>query len=251
MSRENRRRIDPAVGRERRRRWLARLVKGGLIGGTTVATVAGLWWLNEAMRINSWDIEGPETLQTAVDLELSHEKDRLDLIHAWPARLRSELMQAIPDLADIRIARQLPDHLQLTVVARHPVALWQNDHNVWLVDGHGQPYRKLKAGESPDLPLFRVAEADLATSVQLLASLQAGNAKKVAQLSELRADEESWQLYFEHGELWMLSKSDAGSEIARLTHILNNPRWKNGTWRIDARASSRWYLRPAPQGGVI
>lgn len=251
MSRENRRRTNPEVTRQHRRRWLARLAKTGLLGGVSLATAAGLWWLNGAMRIESWSIEGPETLQAAIETELNRQKDGLDLIHAWPSHLRNELLATIPDLADVSIARQLPNHLHLVAVARRPVALWQDGDKVWLVDDQACAYRPIAAGESPDLPLLRVARSELTASVELLTGLQSVNAGKLASLSEVLMDGSDWCLYFDRGERWLLPQEHAGRLMARLNSILNSPRWKGGAWRVDARAASRWYLRPATQGGVI
>jgi len=251
MSRDNRRRIDPEVVRQHRRRWLSRVLKSGLLGSAMLATAAGLWWLNDAMRIESWSVEGPAELQTAVELELTREKDQLDLIHAWPSRLREQLLAAVTDLDDILITRQLPDHLQLVAIPRVPVALWQNDDTVWLVDDKANAYRALKAGESPDLPLLRITDNELADSVRLLTALQAANRDKLAKLSELRADSDDWRLYFARGELWLLPRQHTARQLARLNHILNSPHWKSGVWRVDARTATRWYLRPASQGGVI
>ncbi|HXH72041.1 MAG TPA: cell division protein FtsQ/DivIB [Mariprofundaceae bacterium] len=251
MSRENRRRTDPEMSRQHRRRWLARFARAGLLGGVTLAMTAGLWWLNGAMRIESWSIEGPKALQVAIGQQLELRKEQLDLIHAWPSCLHDDLLAAIPDLADVSIARQLPNHLQMVAVARRPMALWQDGDQVWLVDDQATAYRKLAASESPDLPLLRVPQTDLAASVELLAGLQTADAGKLAELSEVRTDGSDWRLYFDRGELWMLPQEHDDRLLARLNGILNSPRWKNGTWRVDARASTRWYLRPAAQGGVI
>jgi len=251
MSRDNRRRINPEMVRQKRRRWLTRLLKAGLLGSAAVATGAGLWWLNDAMRIESWSVEGPAELQTAVELQLTRDKEQLDLIHAWPSRLHDSLLAAVPDLDDVLITRQLPDHLQLVAIPRKPVALWQNEDKVWLVDAKANAYRPLQAGESPDLPLLRVAGNELADSIGLLAALQAANADRLAKLSELRADANDWRLYFARGERWLLPRQQTARQLARLNHILNSPHWKSGVWRVDARTATRWYLRPASQGGVI
>lgn len=252
MIRNNQRKENPEAKRQNRRKWLGRLGMLSALLTVTAAVGGTLYWLNDTMRVTHWQVEGPEKLQAAIDIELTQQKGELDFIHAWPAHLRSELLADNPDLADIQIVRHLPDRLELRAIPRNSVALWQHGDKVWLVDDTGLAYRPIHTGqESPDLPLLRVDQQQLKESTDLLALLASFNPNLLDRLSELRASDETWRLIFNRGEMWLLPRHDTARQMARLTALLAKPRWQNRAWRVDARSAERWYLRPARHEGVI
>jgi hypothetical protein len=132
------------------------------------------------------------------------------------------------------------------------VALWQDENNdVHLLDDHAVAYRLLRKGESPDFPLLRVDMGNRASAFMLLLSLQQYAAAKMTVLSEIRTSGQNWHIYFSRGESWMLPQGRETSVIRRLASILKEPRWQHRNWRVDARAQSRWFIRPVKYGGII
>lgn len=225
----------------------------GLGIGAMALLAGGGWWLNQALSVRIWSVRGvPEQLETAIDQTLTAMQP-LDFVHARPARLRRLLLARLPDLADANIARRLPDRLDITASKRIPVAVWQSGGGrIFLVDGRAAPYRKLRKGEHPDLPLLRMSEPDLKEAVRLLLTLKQQNSEGYAHLSEWISEGRAWRLNFERGQSWLLPhNNDAGQRLTGLFALMQKKRWHGGDWRIDARLSGRWFVRKSKPGGVI
>ena len=249
MSRGNQRRVAPEILKAARRQRLERLAKLSLLGCLLLAVAGGGWWLNQTMSVRQWKIEGDAGLKQAIEAQLAAMPVK-DFLHTRPSLLRQQWLDAIPDMAEVRITRILPDALHIQAEPRQPVALWQSAAgSIHLLDGEGEAYRPINEGESPDMPLLRVEAAKLASACQLLAELK--RVGKREQLSEIRSGGEYWQVYFVRGEKWLLPQGAEEAVVHRLTTLLKKPRWQSRHWRVDARSSSRWFIRPARQGGII
>ncbi len=251
MSRVNQHRIDPAVQKEVRRRSLKRIGRVLMFGMVVSVTATSAMWLNHKWSVGSWEIKADAPLKIAIDAQLKVMPNR-DFLSTRPDLLRELWLQRIPDLADVQITRILPDKLRINADARVPVALWQDEQSrLHLFDGHGNIYRLLKKGESPDLPLLRIPEEKLDAARKMIVALAQHDAQKLSDLSEIRAGSRHWQIYFSRGVTWLIPQGDEGSMIERIKSLLQQPRWRNRYWRVDARLSSRWFIRPAGHGGVI
>lgn len=251
-TRPNQRRIHDEVRRQRLasiRQRLAKIVMGicavGMLGG-------GLWSLNRMLGISQWQIMANSDLKQQIDRTLT-DMDNLDFWHSQPGTLRRQLRQALPDIATIRIRRQLPDRLVIEAEARVPVALWQKQGNsLWLVDAQGVAYRAARRDEAFNLPILRMPQQKLAEAGRLLAAIAKTDPTRRNQLSELIAEGEGWKLNLTHGQQWCLPFGrPAIRQLARLERLLQQPRWRSSHWRVNTRLATRWFLRPADQQGVI
>src|SRR3546814_5079914 len=65
---------------------------------------------------------------------------------------------------DARISRRLPDTLVVDIVERDPVAVWQHDGQLHLIDVTGVVLQSVSAGAMPDLPLVVGPNANLQTA---------------------------------------------------------------------------------------
>jgi len=251
MSRVNQHRIDPAVQKEARRRSLKRIGRVLMFGVLVSVMTTSVVWLNQKWSVGSWEIEADVLLKAAIEAQLQAMPNR-DFLSTRPDLLRELWLQRIPDLADVRITRILPDKLRIQADARVPVALWQDrQSHLHLFDRHGNVYRLLKKGESPDLPLLRIPEEQLGAARKIIGALAQRDVQKLSGLSEIRAGSRHWQIYFSRGVTWLIPQGDEGSMIKRIKSLLKQPRWRNRYWRVDARLASRWFIRPAGHGGVI
>lgn len=256
VHRTNTRRADTAAVAKHRRAVLARIVRGcGIVLAIGVAG-AGAMLLNEQLRITAWniDVNGGNTvaLQRQIDTVMQSLPD-YDFWSTRPSALRERLLADVADLERIEISRTMIGSLHLIATPRTPVALWQNaEGDILLVDAHGKAYRKLEASEKADLPLFRMSASDIASATELIRALQASKPEFYAAVSELLGDGNNWKINFSHGQQWILPRSrNISYAINRVGNLLDNPRWRAGHWRVDARASTRWFIRPARQQGVI
>lgn len=224
----------------------------GLISVGIVISIGGsLWWLNQALSISHWQIEGDIKLKMAIEKQLAELQDK-SYLQTRPARLHKQWLAAIPDMADVQITRILPNSLHIVARARTPIALWQdNSGHIHLVDIKGSPYRQIRAGESPDLPMLRMSSSQLASATVLLNALSRQKIRDIKALSEIRSSDSSWQVYFNKGERWLIPHQRETMVFKQLAEILSQPHWRTRSWRVDARTTSRWFIRPAKQEGVI
>jgi len=250
MSRANQRRTDPAIQRAARQRSLKRIGKAMVFVMTVAVTATSAIWLNQKWSIAHWDIKAEAPIRIAIEAQLKHMASR-DFLSTRPDLLRQLWLNRIPDLAAVRITRILPDRLRIQADARVPIALWQDEQShLRLFDAKG-PYRLLRKGESPDLPLLRMPETQLTAAHMMLTTLAREDRARFSDLSEIRAGNGHWQIYFSGGVSWLIPKSQEGAEIHHITSLLKQPRWKGRHWRVDARLASRWFIRSAGHGGVI
>ncbi|GAV19528.1 cell division protein FtsQ [Mariprofundus micogutta] len=249
--RNNQRRTDPAKQNARRMLNLKRL---GEVFAMIAIAGAGLttgWWMNDKMSVTQWQVEGEPVLQQAIRSKLEAMPVK-DFISTRPDMLSAQWLNEMPDLARVDVSRVLPNSLHVRAHARVPVALWQNAKSqLFLFDESGLAYRMLNKGESPDLPLLRVDEQQLAAAHQLLAALQQQDVMSLNSISEVRAGSSYWQVYFSKGVTWTLPFGAESTAIKQLASLLKQPRWTNRNWQVDARSSDRWFIRPAKHGGVI
>ena len=224
---------------------IAVLIAGALIiAGNTV---------NHALSVQSWQIETPDPfLRQAINKALASMQP-LNFLHSHPARLHDQLLVALPDLADIRIARHLPNRLDIVPVARFPVALLQQGETLKLVDNLGHAYESQRTGVVWDLPVLRVKQQHLPAAGRLLSQLREMDGNRFSKLSECRfLPPNSWDLYFEQGQRWLLEAKTAQKRMPELLAMLDKPQWQSRAWRVDARMDSRWFFRQVNKyGGAI
>jgi len=207
--------------------------------------------LNQKFSVTEWQVSAPEPIKMAIEKRLQ-DMESHDFLHTRPALLRSRWLQQIPDMQDVQIVRLLPHSLQVQAVARVAAAIWQDEQGrLHLFDTHGQVYRPLARGESPDLPLLRVHEEQLSVVHGLLLALSQPDVDRVRSLSEIYAGDGYWRLYFTRGVAWMLPQRDEQKLVTAVSSLLAQPRWRQGVWSVDARIESRWFIRPAGHGSVI
>ncbi len=254
MTKRNNRRIHPSRPRFAFLHWLRlhlrTLVVAMLFAGSTLG---GGWWLNETLSVTTWRIAGADIRLHAKIDDILNNLPQTDFWHARPTAVREILLAGIPDLADVEITRQLPGILHLRAIPRTPVAFWQaGDGTVRLVDDRGVDYRPIKKHEVLDLPILRVQNDELANAVRLLELLAHHDSGGLKNLSELCSQQDAWKLYFSEGGRWLLPRgTEAFLRLQAVAALQKKSRWRNQAWRIDARMGSRWFIRPARQGGVI
>jgi len=251
MNRANQRRIDPVVQKEARHRSLQRIGRVLMFGIVVTVSVSSAIWLNQKWSVTDWDIQADAPIKLAIEAQLKR-MDSRDFLSTRPDLLRQQWLQRIPDMAAVRITRILPNRLTIQADARVPAALWQDEQSrLHLIDAQGDDYRLLRKGESPDLPLLRIPAQQLAAAHIVLATLAREDIQRYAALSEIRAGNSHWQIYFSRGVSWLIPQPGVSREIHQISSLLKHPRWKGRHWRVDARLASRWFIRPAGHGGVI
>jgi cell division septal protein FtsQ len=235
--------------KESQRRSLRRMGRALSLVVVLAALGSSALWLNEKWSTRVWEVSADEPIKAAIEAQLAAMPNK-DFISMRPDRLRQQWLQSIPDLEAVRITRILPDRMRIQADARVPTALWQDEQGqLHLFDELGVAYRLLSKGESPDLPLLRVNQEQLPQAKRMLDAIAHDN--KLASLSEIRASNQYWQIYFSRGVSWLIPQNNEVQVINHINRFMQQPRWHQRHWRVDARLQSRWFIRPAGQGGVI
>ncbi|MDQ6974478.1 MAG: hypothetical protein Q9M10_06300 [Mariprofundaceae bacterium] len=251
--RANQRRLKPKaiIPSRWQGQWKQGLAGIGMISLTGFLLFIGGRALNQILTVSHWHIDASPSIAKEISQVLS--KQPLDFWHSRPMLLQQTLLHGIPDLAAIMIHRQLPDGLNIQVRLRQPIGLWEDDHAVLsLVDEKGDVYRPLKQGENVDLPMLRMPKNHLKEVSKILQILQSSSRKWSALNSEVFTSDLGWKINFNHGQQWLLPfGSKAVHNVALLSKIVEEPRWRDGQWRINTRINHRWFFRKVKHGEVI
>lgn len=114
-----------------------------------------------------------------------------------PDAARSRL-EALPWIAEAAVERRLPGRVYVRLAERHPLALWQIDGEVTVIDQRGEVIRGIEPGHFARLPLV-VGKGAPKKTATLLAML-----KRTPQLGSLvtaavRVGERRWNLRLKGG----------------------------------------------------
>lgn len=162
-------------------------------------------------------------------------------------KLRAEVM-TLGWVKEARVSRRLPDALVVDVVERQPVAVWQHDGRLSLIDASGAALGDVAADALPDLPLVVGPEANGKTEA-LARLMDAAPALKPMLAGATWVGNRRWDLRFQSGEQLLLPEGEAEAAAA----LVNFARMDGvdrllgrGVLRFDMRDSSRFVLRLPP-----
>lgn len=161
-------------------------------------------------------------------------------------QVRNELLR-FGWIKDARVSRRLPDTLVVDIVERKPVAVWQHNQRLSLVDGEGVVLAPVDLADMPDLPL--VIGPDANRQVQDIAILMAA----VPSVKPLLAAASwiggrRWDLQFHSGEVLALpeGQQQAQHALVKFARIDANARMLGkGFARFDMRIPDRLVVRKA------
>ncbi|UZW53947.1 cell division protein FtsQ/DivIB [Sphingobium sp. JS3065] len=150
---------------------------------------------------------------------------------------------------DARISRRLPDTLVVDIVERDPVAVWQHDGRLHLIDVQGVVLQSVSAGAMPDLPLVVGPNANLQTA-DLNKLMENAPALKPMLAGATWVGNRRWDLRFQSGETLSLPEGEKPSatalvNFARMDGV--NRLLGRGIVKFDMRDPDRFVLR-LPQG---
>ncbi len=152
---------------------------------------------------------------------------------------------------DARISRRLPDTLVVDIVERDPVAVWQNEGKLYLIDVQGVVLQSVSAGAMPDLPLVVGPNANSQTA-NLNKLMENTPALKPMLAGATWVGNRRWDLRFQSGETLSLPEGENESaaalvNFARMDGV--NRLLGRGIVKFDMRDPERFILR-LPQGKV-
>jgi cell division protein FtsQ len=142
------------------------------------------------------------------------------------------------------ISRRLPDTIVVELHERVPVALWQHNKKIFLIDKDGTVLSADNLGAWQQLPLV-VGEGAEKHVVQLLGLLQAEPVIASDLVSAVRVEDRRWDLHLNNGIIVKLPERDTELAISRLASL---EKQKNILGRnvsnIDLRQPERVMITP-------
>ncbi|MHA1601089.1 MAG: cell division protein FtsQ/DivIB [Alphaproteobacteria bacterium] len=164
--------------------------------------------------------------------------------HAAKARL-----ETLPWVHEATVERRLPDTVFLRLSEREPMALWQYEGKLAVIDSDGEVILGAKATAFATLPLLVGEDAPL-NAETLLAILDSEPYLRGQVTAAIRVQGRRWNIRLENGIDVRLPETDAAaawSELARLQRSYEV--LQRDVVTIDLRLPDRLVVRTAP--GVI
>lgn len=155
-------------------------------------------------------------------------------------------------IKDARISRRLPDTLVVDIVEREPVAVWQNQGRLSLIDKTGFPLEEIAREEIPDLPVIVGKKANLKFT-ELDELLDVAPALRPMVTGATWIGNRRWDLEFDSGETLALPEGDETASAALLNFARMdgvNRLLGRGVVHFDLRDAERAYLRMPPKTEV-
>ena len=163
-------------------------------------------------------------------------------------KVRAQLM-TYGWIADARVSRRLPDTLLVDVVERKPVAVWQNNQELSLIDNEGVVLERIAANAMPDLPLLIGPDANRQTG-PLATLIEAAPALRPTIAGASWVGHRRWDLSFRSGETLALPEGEEAAAKALVTFARMEGVERllgRGFTRFDMRDPTRFVVR-VPEG---
>ena len=159
-------------------------------------------------------------------------------------KVRSEMLK-LGWVKDARISRRLPDTLVVDIVEREPVAIWQHQGKLALIDVSGAVLQSVSPSAMPDLPLVVGPNANRQTA-GLNRLMDNAPALKPMLAGATWVGNRRWDLRFQSGETLSLPEGDKASagalvNFARMDGV--NRLLGRGIVKFDMRDPDRFVLR--------
>lgn len=159
-----------------------------------------------------------------------------------PARAKAEL-EKLPWVAHAAVERRLPDVIYVRLVERRPLALWQRDGRMSVIDREGSEIRGADIGRFARLPL--VVGSDAARNAAALLALLATEPEVEMRVSAaIRVGGRRWTLRFDNGVDVHLPEINPGAAWARLAELVRGEGLlERNITVVDLRLPDRLILR--------
>ena len=257
--RANRRRAWP--------RWARPALRGAMFGlPVLVLAGTGLWAVKSGaaaalghgivemstlagLSVNQVLVQGrietaPAAILSALDVH------RGTPILAFDPEQARKALEQLPWIKSAVVERRLPDTLYVRITERKPIALWQNDHKMVVVDADGvvltgrdlQRFARLPLLVGPDAPAHARAGLQLIASVPTLAP-------RITAMTWV--GDRRWDLHFHDGVDVRLPETGAAAALQELAALEQSKQLlERDIVAVDLRLADRLVVQVAPDAAV-
>ena len=198
------------------------------------------------------EITGAQRVSRLAIYNVAFDQDSMAMPLVDLAATRARLLR-FGWIREARVSRRLPDTLVIDIVERQPVAIWQNNQQLSLIDGDGIVLEPVRVEHMPNLPLVIGPDANRHIG-GLGALLQAAPRLRPQIAGATWVGQRRWDIRFQSGELLTLPEGDeeARRAITRFAMMdQQDPLLGRGFARIDMRDPRRTYVRISREPGAI
>lgn len=239
---------------------IAMLLGVPAMAGQKAAEVAA----NAGFEVQKVEVRGVERMDELPVYNIALGQVDRSMLSLDLPKVRDEMLK-LGWVKDARISRRLPDTLVVDIVERDPVAVWQHDGQLHLIDVQGVVLQSVSTDAMPDLPLVVGPDANRQTA-GLNKLMENAPALKPMLAGATWVGNRRWDLRFQSGETLSLPEGERASatalvNFARMDGV--NRLLGRGIVKFDMRDPDRFILRlpqnqvsdkvetraqPAPQG---
>ncbi|WP_066762634.1 cell division protein FtsQ/DivIB [Sphingobium sp. CCH11-B1] len=238
--------------------WAIVAIVGGLVIGIAVfAGVPGMMKQQAAeiaaragFEVDKVEVRGVERMDELPVYNIALGQVDRSMLSLDLPKVREEMLK-LGWVKDARISRRLPDTLVVDIVERDPVAVWQHEGQLHLIDVNGVVLQAVSTSAMPDLPLVVGPNANRQTA-GLNKLMENAPALKPMLAGATWVGNRRWDLRFQSGETLSLPEGEKDSasalvNFARMDGV--NRLLGRGIVKFDMRDPDRFVLR-LPQGRV-
>jgi cell division protein FtsQ len=215
------------------------------IAGTVIAETIG----DAGFTMKRVEIKGAERVSRLDIYNVAFDQPSMALPLVDLEATRERLLQ-FGWVKEARISRRWPDTLVVDVVERRPVAIWQNNRQLNLIDGEGVVLEPVRLESMPDLPLV-IGPAANRQVAALSALLEATPHLRPQIAGATWVGGRRWDIRFQTGETLTLPEgAEAARAILRFARMDQQTQLLGrGFVRFDMRDPRRMIVRVSRQPG--
>ena len=214
-------------------------VYGNLQAGFLSAT-AGAGMTVQQVRAEGHDRTPTEAIHAALGIDIGTPIFAVDLAAA------RERVQAIDWIESATVERRLPSMLHVRIVERTPVALWQRNQRLVMVDRSGAEIGDEAIAQYAHLPIV-VGDGALRQMPTLLDAMATDPALSSRVQAAIWIGGRRWTLHFDNGLEAKLPESEIGAAWGRLVREMGDHRLlEDAIAVVDLRLPDRTILRAWP-----
>ena len=211
-----------------------------LIKNTTYTITANMGYKLEDIQVTGRKYTDPESLRKITDAGYGQALFSISLkdIH--------EKTQKLPWVESATISRALPNIIKINLIERTPIALWQNDGTLSVIDADG---KSIKASDLESFTTLPVITGDNAPkhAKTLLDLLKAEPIIAENLESAIRIGDRRWDLKMTHGLRIKLPEDDVAFALARIADAEREFLiFSKEILSLDARFSDKLIIKTSP-----
>ena len=248
-------------------RWLKPTLRGGAIALTIATLSGGFWLLDRAGHITAaidWADRTTARVSAGFGLTVGeillqgrHESDRAAVLYAigsgrgdailgFDPKGAKQRLEVLPWVRQATVERRLPDTIFVRLEERLPLALWQKDGRLTLVDREGVAIQRSGLERFRQLPLI-IGDGAPAHAAALLATLASEPDLLARVTSMTRVSDRRWTLTFDNSVELHMPEQDIGRAWAKFAATERSQGLLNrDIASVDLRLPDRLVVRLSP-----